>query len=65
MLCSMADLFREEVPKSYKSAKCTSGHVIFGLYDILEHDTTDNDKSNAGRLDPEVFVNCVQDKEVR
>ena len=26
-------------------------------------DTTVNDKSTAGRFDPKVFVNCIQDKE--
>ena len=61
----MADIFKEEVPKGYERAKHTSGHVISGLHEILEHDTTDNDKSNAGHFNPEVFVNCVRDKGVR
>ena len=30
---------------------------------FLEQNTTVNDKSTAGRFDPKVFVNCVQDKE--
>ena len=39
--------------------------LMIHRYEILEQDTTGNDKSNAGRLDTEVFVNCVQDKGVR
>ena len=30
---------------------------------LHEQNTTVNDKSTAGRFDPKVFVNCVQDKE--
>ena len=30
---------------------------------FLSKNTTVNDKSTAGRFDPKVFVNCVQDKE--
>ena len=30
---------------------------------FFEQNTTVNDKSTAGRFDPKVFVNCVQDKE--
>ena len=30
-------------------------------YTEIHTDTTGNDKSNAGRFDLEVFVNCVQD----
>ena len=28
---------------------------------FIEQNTTVNDKSTAGRFDPKVFVNCVQD----
>ena len=30
---------------------------------FLSKSTTVNDKSTAGRFDPKVFVNCIQDKE--
>ena len=33
-------------------------------YEILEQDTTDNDISNAGHFNPEVFVNCIQGTQV-
>ena len=63
LCCSfMVDLFRKEAPKGCEKAKHTSGHGISGLHKILEHDTTDNYKSNAGRFNSEVFVNRVQDK---
>ena len=29
---------------------------------FFEQNTTVNDKSTAGRFDPKVFVNCVQDQ---
>ena len=35
--------------------------LMIHYYEILEQDATGNDKSNAGRFNPEVFVNCVQD----
>ena len=41
---------------------CSEVHyIIVHRYEILEQDTTVNDKSDVGCFDLEVFVNCTQD----
>ena len=39
--------------------------LMIHYYEILEQDATGNDKSNAGRFNPEVIVNAYMIKGVR
>ena len=46
----------------YKGSNCPK-RLQQDTESLFEQNTTVNDKSTAGRFDPKVFVNCVQDKE--